>query len=44
MTSPKSEPQYGEPDLSGMSEAEQRLFILTKLSNPWWRLNYLYKV
>ncbi|MGG5950148.1 phage portal protein [Salmonella enterica] len=44
MESPKSEPQYCEPDLSGMSEAEQRLFILTKLSNPWWRLNHLYKV
>ena len=44
MTSRKSEPQYGEPDLTGMSEEEQRLFILTKLSNPWWRLNNLYKI
>lgn len=44
MISLKSEPQYCEPDLSGMSEAEQRLFILTKLSNPWWRLNHLYTV
>ncbi|EBT8937133.1 terminase [Salmonella enterica] len=44
MISPKNEPQYCEPDLSGMSESEQRLFILTKLSNPWWRLNHLYKI
>lgn len=44
MTSRKSEPQYCEPDLTGMSEDEQRLFILTKLSNPWWRLNNLYKI
>lgn len=44
MTSRKSEPQYCEPDLTGMSEEEQRLFILTKLSNPWWRLNNLYKI
>ncbi|EJG5923165.1 terminase [Salmonella enterica] len=44
MTSPMSEPQYCDPDLSEMGEAEQRLFILTKLSNPWWRLNHLYKI
>lgn len=44
MTSRKSEPQYCEPDLTGMSEEEQRLFILTRLSNPWWRLNNLYKI
>ncbi|MDM2762567.1 terminase [Citrobacter sp. Cpo150] len=44
MTSRKSEPQYCEPDLTGMSEDEQRLFILTKLNNPWWRLNNLYKI
>ncbi|TKU59817.1 terminase [Citrobacter sp. wls713] len=44
MTSRKSEPQYCEPDLIGMSEEERRLFILTKLSNPWWRLNNLYKI
>ncbi|WP_193144910.1 terminase [Citrobacter europaeus] len=44
MTSRKSEPQYGEPNLTGMSEEEQSLFILTKLSNPWWRLNNLYKI
>lgn len=44
MTSRKSEPQYCGPDMTGMSEEEQRLFILTKLSNPWWRLNNLYKI
>ncbi|MEQ9871065.1 terminase [Pectobacterium odoriferum] len=27
-----------------MTEAQQRLFILSKLSNPWWRLNNLYKI
>ncbi|WP_173636212.1 terminase [Paramixta manurensis] len=27
-----------------MTEAQQRLFIAAKLSNPWWRLNNLYKV
>ncbi|WP_261099099.1 terminase [Serratia quinivorans] len=27
-----------------MTAAQQRLFIVTKLSNPWWRLNNLYKI
>ncbi|MEE3649465.1 MULTISPECIES: terminase [unclassified Brenneria] len=27
-----------------MTEAQQRLFVLSKLSNPWWRLNNLYKI
>lgn len=44
MTTRNSEPQYQEPELSGMTEAEQRRFILTQLSNPWWRLNNLYKI
>lgn len=44
MTSRKNDPQYCEPDISGMSEAEQRRFIVTHLSNPWWRLNNLYKI
>lgn len=29
---------------SNMTEAQQRLFVATKLSNPWWRLNNLYKI
>jgi hypothetical protein len=33
-----------EPDISSMTEAQQRLFIMTRLSDPWWRLNNLYKV
>ncbi len=42
MTFRKNEPRCDEP--SEMTEAEQRLFIMTKLSNPWWRLNHLYKI
>ncbi|EEJ7233430.1 terminase [Salmonella enterica subsp. salamae] len=44
MTTRSSDPQYCEPDISGMSEAEQQRFILLNLSNPWWRLNNLYKI
>lgn len=33
-----------EPDISQMTEAQQRMFITTHLANPWWRLNNLYKV
>lgn len=29
---------------SNMTEAQQRLFVSTRLSNPWWRLNNLYKI
>ncbi|EFE0493138.1 terminase, partial [Escherichia coli] len=42
MTFRKNEPRCDEP--AEMTEAEQRLFIMTKLSNPWWRLNHLYKI
>ncbi|EFG9284902.1 terminase, partial [Escherichia coli] len=42
MTFRKNEPRCDEP--SEMTEAEQRLFIMTKLSNPWWRPNHLYKI
>ncbi len=42
MTFRKNEPRCDEP--SEMTEAEQRLFIMTKLSNPRWRLNHLYKI
>ncbi|WP_288627513.1 terminase [uncultured Citrobacter sp.] len=44
MTTRSNDPQYCEPDISGMSEAEQQRFILLNLSNPWWRLNNLYKI
>lgn len=44
MTTRRNDPQYCEPDMSAMSEAEQRRFILLNLSNPWWRLNNLYKI
>lgn len=44
MTTRKNDPQYCEPDMSGMSEVEQQRFILLNLSNPWWRLNNLYKI
>ena len=33
-----------EPDISNMTEVQQKLFIMTRLSDPWWRLNNLYKV
>lgn len=33
-----------EPDVNSMTEAQQRLYIMTRLSDPWWRLNNLYKV
>ncbi|MCU8646876.1 terminase, partial [Escherichia coli] len=42
MTFRKNEPRCDEP--SEMTGTEQRLFIMTKLSNPWWRLNHLYKI
>ncbi|MGI3452865.1 hypothetical protein ACRQQF_26610, partial [Citrobacter arsenatis] len=44
MTTRRNDPQYCEPDMSGMSAAEQQRFILLNLSNPWWRLNNLYKI
>lgn len=33
-----------EPDVSQMTESQQRLFIMSRLSDPWWRLNNLYKI
>ncbi len=31
-------------NIDEMTEEEQRFFVLSKLSNPWWRLNNLYKI
>lgn len=42
MTFRKNKPRCDEP--AEMTETEQRLFIMTKLSNPRWRLNHLYKI
>lgn len=42
MTFRKNKPRCDES--AEMTETEQRLFIMTKLSNPWWRLNHLYKI
>ncbi|EPM6680148.1 hypothetical protein ACTOKD_005082, partial [Escherichia coli] len=42
MTFRKNKTRCDEP--AEMTETEQRLFIMTKLSNPWWRLNHLYKI
>jgi hypothetical protein len=44
MTAPHYDSASVDDELSGMSAAQQRLFIVTKLSNPWWRLNNLYKI
>ncbi|RUR99436.1 terminase [Pectobacterium polaris] len=44
MTTPHYDASLAEDELDGMTEAQQRLFILSKLSNPWWRLNNLYKI
>ncbi len=44
MTTPHYDASLVEDELDGMTEAQQRLFILSKLSNPWWRLNNLYKI
>lgn len=44
MTEPQYDAESVDNALSGMTEAQQRLFIATKLSNPWWRLNNLYKI
>ncbi|MCD3726930.1 terminase, partial [Escherichia coli] len=41
MTFRKNKTRCDEP--AEMTETEQSLFIMTKLSNPWWRLNHLYK-
>ncbi|EPJ0425555.1 TPA: hypothetical protein ACQJSM_005112, partial [Escherichia coli] len=35
MTFRKNKPRCDES--AEMTETEQRLFIMTKLSNPWWR-------
>lgn len=44
MTTPQYDQSLVDDELSNMTEAQQRLFISTRLSNPWWRLNNLYKV
>lgn len=44
MTAPHYDSASVDDELSGKSAAQQRLFIVTKLSNPWWRLNNLYKI
>jgi hypothetical protein len=44
MTAPHYDSANVDDEMSGMTAAQQRLFIVTKLSNPWWRLNNLYKI
>lgn len=44
MTTPQYDAEIVDDALNGMTEAQQRLFIVTKLANPWWRLNNLYKI
>lgn len=33
-----------QADVDNMTEEEQKAFIMSRLSDPWWRLNNLYKV
>lgn len=44
MSVPIYDKALADDELAGMTPAQQRLFIVSKLSNPWWRLNNLYKI
>ncbi len=44
MSTPIYDKALADGELAGMTPAQQQLFIVSKLSNPWWRLNNLYKI
>lgn len=44
MSAPIYDKALADGELAGMTPAQQQLFIVSKLSNPWWRLNNLYKI